>query len=77
MAKRRLTRRELLVVIARLQSLCGEAMMGYGNDRDPNGFEKGQTALKVLHALCIDAAGRDPIVTFEELAKIEAVTGRR
>ncbi len=43
---RRPTRRDLLVVIGRLQGLIGHASSLYGNDRKPNGFEHGTRALK-------------------------------
>ena len=37
--KRKPTRRDLLIVIGRLQDLIGKATAAHGNDRDPNGFE--------------------------------------
>lgn len=58
--RRRPTRRDLLVVIGRLQDLIGETDHRHGNDRDPNGFERGQRALKLAHKLCVDARSFDP-----------------
>lgn len=53
-------RRDLLIVITRLQGLIGQAMSLHGNDRDPHGFEKGQKLLNEAHTLCIEARGFDP-----------------
>lgn len=58
--KRKPTRRDLLVVIGRLQDLIGQAMAAHGNDRNPDGFEQGQDALDAAHALCVAATRQDP-----------------
>lgn len=55
------TRRQLLMGITRLQNLIGKAMSAHGNDRDPNGFEKGSRLLDEAHELCIELRGFDPI----------------
>jgi hypothetical protein len=54
------SRKELLKVITELQKLVGTAMHTHGNDRDPNGFERGQKALERAHELCIQARAFDP-----------------
>lgn len=54
------TRKDLMKVITELQKLIGTAMSRHGNDRDPNGFEKGQIALEQAHNLCIEARSFDP-----------------
>lgn len=56
---RRPTRRDLLVVIGVLQDTIGRAHGYHGNDRDPNGFERGQRLLNKAHDLCIRALGQD------------------
>jgi len=50
----------LLLVIHELQHLTSSASSDHGNDRDPNGFEKGQDAIKAAFALCIETLGHDP-----------------
>lgn len=55
------TRQQLLRGITSLQDLFGKAMAYHGNDRDPNGFEKGSKALEQAHELCIELRGFDPI----------------
>lgn len=57
---RKPTRRDLLVVIGRLQDIVSSAESCHGNDRDPNGFEKGQDLLKRAFRLCVSALGSDP-----------------
>jgi len=54
------TRAQLLRVVAELQSLIGEASAAHGNDRDPDGFEKGQAALRKAFGLCVAARRFDP-----------------
>lgn len=65
MAKRKIARgevRRLLVVIDRLQGLISSAENHHENDRDPNGFVKGQTKLREAFRLCIETTGDyDPI----------------
>jgi hypothetical protein len=58
--KKRPTRRQLLQAITELQSLIGRAAATHGNDRDRNGFEKGQKALDEALKLCINAREFDP-----------------
>lgn len=57
------TRRQLLMVLAELQGLIGNAKSFHANDRDPNGFENGQNCFSVAHDLCIDASGFDNQIT--------------
>ncbi len=54
------TRLDLLKVVTKLQMLVGEASTFHGNDRDPNGFEKGQQALSEAFDLCLAARNFDP-----------------
>jgi hypothetical protein len=54
------TRRDLLIVVTRLQSLISGAATAHGNDRDPSGFEKGQAALAEAFTLAVDARSFDP-----------------
>lgn len=58
--RKRPTRRDLLLVITQLQGWVGEAAALHGNDRDPNGFERGQAALRRAFALCVEARSFDP-----------------
>lgn len=60
MKRRKPTRKDLLVVIARLQDAIGEARMYYEDDRNPNGLEQGRAVLTRAHDLCIDASSYDP-----------------
>jgi hypothetical protein len=57
--KRRPTRRDLLVVIGRLQDLISKASGSHGNDRDPNGFEVGMKTLDKAFSLCVEVLGYD------------------
>lgn len=57
---RKPTRRDLLVVVGRLQDLIGQASASHGNDRDPDGFEKGMKHLETAFRLCVNALGHDP-----------------
>ena len=59
--KRKPTRRDLLIVIGRLQRLIGFAK-GANNDRNQNRFAHVDVALAVAHDLCIDARSFDPPV---------------
>jgi len=47
--------RELLIVIGELQSLIGRAKESHYNDKDPDGFQKGQEALRKAFDICINA----------------------
>jgi hypothetical protein len=58
--KRKPTRRDLLVIIGRLQGLVGESIAKHGNDRNPDGFEQGMIALNKAFQLCIEASSKDP-----------------
>jgi hypothetical protein len=60
--RRRPTRRDLLVVVGRLQDLVGRVRAAHSDDRDPEAFEKGARALDEALELCIEAAGKDPPV---------------
>mgnify|MGYP001593899613 FL=1 len=57
---RRPTRRDLLIVIGRLQSMIGHARGLHGNDRSQTSFARAQAVLGVAHELCIAALGEDP-----------------
>jgi hypothetical protein len=59
---RKPTRRDLLVVIGRLQNLIGVARMNYEDDRNQNGIEHGRAAAAEAHSLCIGALSQDPPV---------------
>ncbi len=59
-SRRRPTRRDLLVVVGRLQDLVGSALICHGNNRDPDGFEKGQQVLQEAFDLCTEARSQDP-----------------
>ena len=54
------SRRKLMQVICHLQYLIGKAAAYHGNDRDNDGFEKGQNLLSEAHKLCILARSFDP-----------------
>lgn len=49
--------RKLLIVIGRIQDLSGRATSHHYNDRDPDGFEKGQKCLEEINRLCIEVTG--------------------
>jgi hypothetical protein len=53
-------RRKLMRVIGEIQTLSGAAKNYHGNDRDPNGFEKGQDILAAIFQLCIAVRHHDP-----------------
>ena len=58
--KRRPTRRDLLIVIGRLQNLIGLALIGAMNDRDPEQMDKTLGPLNIASALCIESRSQDP-----------------
>jgi len=58
--KPRPNRRDLAVVIGRLQDLIGCAKSFHDNDREPDGFEIGQKLLQEAFELCIEALCYDP-----------------
>ena len=58
MKKRRPTRRDLLVVVGRLQDLVGEARAAF-HDRNPNRQEETDSALYRALMLCIDARSHE------------------
>jgi hypothetical protein len=60
MTKRRPTRRDLLIVIGRLQDQIGVGMMLLGDDRHRDGFELGMKSLRKSHDLCIEARSQEP-----------------
>jgi len=62
MRPRKPTRRDLLVVIARLQNAIGDARMYYEDDQNQEGLGLGRAALMNAHDLCIEATGQDPPV---------------
>lgn len=53
------SRHDLLVVITQLQGMIGRASQLHGDDRNRNGFEKGQSVLEDAHQLCIEARSFD------------------
>ena len=53
------TRRDMLLVIGRLQDLIGNALAA-NNDRNPNRLEDTTDALNEAHELCIAARTHDP-----------------
>ena len=57
--KRRPTRRDLLIVIGRLQAKIGRAMSA-NNDRNPHRQAATDGALREALALCTEARGHDP-----------------
>jgi len=60
--KRKPTRRDLLVIITRLQGMIGTAHGEHFNDRSRTAFETAQRILKKAHELCIDARSHeDPV----------------
>jgi hypothetical protein len=61
--KRAPTRRDLLVVIGRLQDLVGMAHAGYGNDRSPDRATVVTGALDAALKLCIEVRSSDPPIT--------------
>ena len=50
----------------RIQGLIGHAGALHGNDRDPNGFEQGQNAIKEAFKLCVEMLGKYPPVDMPE-----------
>jgi hypothetical protein len=56
---RKPTRRDLLVVIGRLQDLISRSSAAHGNDRNPDGFEQGMRWLQEAFGLCVSALGQD------------------
>lgn len=57
--KRKPTRRDLLIIIGRLQQKVGHAM-ARNNDRNQNRQAQVDGALTEAHRLCIQALGQDP-----------------
>ena len=53
------TRRDLLLVIGRLQDLIGNALAA-NNDRNRNQWEDTTRALTQAHELCVTARAHDP-----------------
>jgi len=60
MLKKKPSMKELLVIITTLQGHVGKALACHANDRDPNGYEKGQDELEKALELCINARSFDP-----------------
>ena len=58
--RRKPTRRDLLVIIGRLQVLVGQAAMAYGNDRGTDRATQVFEPLREAENLCIAARGQDP-----------------
>lgn len=60
--KRKPTRRDLLIVIGRLQNEIGLAMAQF-NDRNPERERDVNAALATAHDLCIEVRSQDPPIT--------------
>lgn len=64
------TRRDLLIVIGKLQDLIGEARGTHENDRrPPHAFERAQDQLREAHELCVDARSFDPPIEVDKRNK--------
>lgn len=48
------------IELAKIQDLVGNAINWHGNDRDPNGFEKGQKALKEAFSIVVEMRSKYP-----------------
>ena len=59
MAHNKPTRRDLLIVIGRVQNAIGEARGLHEDAKDPSGFSKTQQLLANAHDLCIAARSFD------------------
>lgn len=59
--KRKPTRRDLLLVIGRLQQKVGRAM-GANNDRNPNSYAETRGVLQEALELCIEVRSCEPSV---------------
>lgn len=49
--------KKILIKVYQIQSLVGEAWMHHQNDRNPEGFELAQKALKKAESLCWEITG--------------------
>ena len=58
--RRKPTRRDLLVVVSRLQTLIGRAHACAGNDQDKNRLANTQGVLNEAFELCLAARSQDP-----------------
>ena len=65
---RRPTRRDLLQVIGRLQTIIGGAK-GASHDRNPNARAQVETALTLAQNLCLEATAQDPSEASEPTGK--------
>lgn len=63
MTRRKPTRRDLLIVIGRLQDLAGKALQAAWNDRDPNHILNVTTPLKNACELACEARHYDPPIS--------------
>jgi hypothetical protein len=61
--KRKPTRRDLLVVIGRLQHLIGQSKNCYFDDRDPNRADSVVKPLEEAFNICIEATSQDLPIT--------------
>lgn len=62
MSNRKPTRRDLLVVIQRLQQLAGRAKHAAMNDRNPERMRDLLRYTEEAEQLCLDAQSFDPII---------------
>ena len=60
MGRRKPTRRDLLVVIGRLQGLIGDINANVWNDQDQHSLEAVDKAIKEAFSLCVESRGWDP-----------------
>ncbi len=60
MKRKRPTRRDLLIVIGRLQNAIGDLSTAYENDRAPDRAGKIQQLVAQAHRLCIEVRSFDP-----------------
>ena len=73
---KRPTRRDLLCVIARLQSLAGDASAAIQNDRSLDRARDVDRSLKEALSLCLLATGSDdPVQPDEELRALSRLRG--
>lgn len=65
MMRRKPTRRDLLIVIGRLQDMIGSAKGDHQADTDQGGFVRAQKTLDRAFELCVDARSFDDEVPAE------------
>jgi hypothetical protein len=68
-----MTRRQLVITIARLQNMIGKAKGIGGNDRNPNRYAEFDAELREAFDLCLEAVGAERPVSSSELKNHEIV----